>query len=280
MFIERILDLFAIVVLGLAPASSFRGRLPDRGPDRVRDRRRGRRDARRWPAHDAQLRPTADRARCRSRTASSSSTTGSRRACSPRSGCAQLPQLVVITALIWATEGDAPVPRRQALGFGDVASRHQRRVLRGADRLAADGRAPHARGDRLRRGRRRRRPDARRTGSARRRRSRSRSSTARSASSRSSSSGRSRTGSRRNGEGRASTRHLDRARPAVRPEATRRCASVRVRRSKATTTQDLVAGRTVGGARVAGMVGRWRPGTRVSFAFATLNRGVRRFPVR
>ena len=40
-FIERILDLFAIVTLGLAAGFvSFRGRLPGRRPDRLRDRRR------------------------------------------------------------------------------------------------------------------------------------------------------------------------------------------------------------------------------------------------
>ena len=59
-FIERILDLFAIVVLGLAAGFvSFRGRLPGRRPGRLRDRRR--------PGHHpgvpapvaAQLRPAA-----------------------------------------------------------------------------------------------------------------------------------------------------------------------------------------------------------------------------
>ena len=56
-FIERVLDVFAIAVLGLAAGYwSFRDRTADRDPGRLRHRRRGRRRARRRAVHDAQLR--------------------------------------------------------------------------------------------------------------------------------------------------------------------------------------------------------------------------------
>ena len=61
-FIERILDLFAIVVLGLAAGfSSFRNGPAAAGPGRLRDRRRRRHRPRDRPPHDAQLRPADHR---------------------------------------------------------------------------------------------------------------------------------------------------------------------------------------------------------------------------
>ena len=79
-FIERVLDLFAIVLLGLAAGFwSFRNGMSRRGPDRVRHRARVRGRAGDRVVQRAQLRQPASSAGCRCPIASSSSTTASRR---------------------------------------------------------------------------------------------------------------------------------------------------------------------------------------------------------
>ena len=116
----------------------------------------------------------------------SSSTTASRKA-SSRSMPRRVPLIAFVTALIWATE---------ALRLYLVVAgarlrrppRHQRRVLRGPDRLAADGHPVHAGRPGHRRAGRGRHPDAYLRRRPRRRPPRSPSSTAPSACSRSSSS--------------------------------------------------------------------------------------------
>ena len=61
-FIERILDIFAIAILGLAAGFwSFRDGLPPAIQARLRRRHRGRRRGRRRAVHDAQLRPADPR---------------------------------------------------------------------------------------------------------------------------------------------------------------------------------------------------------------------------
>ena len=121
-FIERVLDLFAIAILGLAAGFwSFRDGLPPAIQlvfgigvivvvvlaDRA--------------VHDAQLRAADHRRPCRCRTRSSSSTIGSRRACSGRSAARQLPALGFMTGLIWMTEALRLFLVVQALGFADVS---------------------------------------------------------------------------------------------------------------------------------------------------------------
>ena len=176
-FIERVLDLFAIVVFGLGSGYwSFRGRLPDEVQVVFADRRRrrgrpGRRGSCRCATSDG-----GSSSPCRSRTRSSSSTTGSRRASSRPSGCGPAPPDPPDRAHL-DDRGDAPLPRGRGARLPRRPPRHQRRILRGADRIAADRRAVHAGRNRRRRARRRLRAHARSTASRRRRRSRSPSST-------------------------------------------------------------------------------------------------------
>ena len=153
-FIERILDLFAIAILGLAAGFwSFRD-----GPAAARSSS-WRRSAWRTvvvlavaAAHAAQLRAPDHHPPARCRTGSWSCTTSSRRACSVPSRGRQLPGLVVLTVLIWCTEGLRLWLVVQALGFPDAKLGHLRRVLRGPDRVAAHrrpaepGRPGHRRG--------------------------------------------------------------------------------------------------------------------------------------
>ena len=88
-FIERILDIFAIAILGLAAGFwSFRLGMPPADPDRLRGRHRDRHRGRRRAVHHAQLRtPDPDPAAAPA-ARSWSCTSGSRRACSAPSGCA------------------------------------------------------------------------------------------------------------------------------------------------------------------------------------------------
>ena len=107
-FIERILDLFAIVTLGLAAGFvSFRSGLPGDvqivfaiGIGFVLLLAGG------LLTH-AQLRAADPHRGCRCRTASSSSTTGSRRACSPRSACGRC-------RASWSSPASSGRPRRCA----------------------------------------------------------------------------------------------------------------------------------------------------------------------
>ena len=84
-FIERVLDLFAIALLGIAAGLlELPRRAADRHPARVRHRTRRRGRARGRPVHDAQLRASDHRRPAAAAAPCSSCTTGSRRACSVR----------------------------------------------------------------------------------------------------------------------------------------------------------------------------------------------------
>ena len=161
MFIERILDLFAIVTLGLAAGFvSFRSGLPADvqivfaigvvfvlvlAGGLMTMRNFGRRILTRLPLPHRIL-EFYDRFE--------EGVFGS-------IGLRALPRLVVITGFIWATEAMRLYLVVQALGLPGRPPRHQRRVLRGPRRVAADRRAADAGRDRLRRGRRRRAADDR-----------------------------------------------------------------------------------------------------------------------
>ena len=141
-FIERLLDIFAIAVLGLAAGFwSFRNGLPAGDPVRhgAGHRRRGR--ARRAAALAAQLRarPSWSASTCPS--ASSSCTTSSRRACSAPSARASCRSSWCSPRMIWATEGFRLFFVVKALGLPGRGARAVGRLLRGADRLAADRRS-------------------------------------------------------------------------------------------------------------------------------------------
>ena len=211
-------------------------------------------------ADDAQLRPADHRRACRSRTGSSSSTTGSRRA-SSRPSALQRPAAARCSspALIWTTEAMRLYLVVEALGLPRRPPRDQRRVLRRADRRRCSppcrsrrpGSASSRRGvvgvltARLRR-------------AARPRRSRSRSSTGRSACSRSSSSARSRTRSRRSAAARAST-----ALPTERRRPDGSGASRDARRCTASRRSGAVGDASDPGARAAERIVRVAPVIRV-----------------
>ena len=193
-FIERILDLFAIVVLGLAAGFWLVPRAACRATSRSCSRSASSwwSCARRWPAHAAQLR-AADHhqpaAAARGPRVLRPVRGGRLRR---RSACRALPRLIIITGLIWATEAMRLYLVVEALGLPGVHL-----GISGAFFVALSARSsPPCRSRRpgigCRRGRRRRPPDLV-YGVRRPRRSRSRSSIGRSACSRSSSSARSRT---------------------------------------------------------------------------------------
>ena len=185
-FIERILDIFAIAILGLAAGFwSFRSGLPDGDPPAVRRRDHRRRGRRRRPVHDAQLRPPDPRAAAAARPDPRAVRTvrGGRL----RGGRAQAP----------AGPGDpdradlddrgaAPVHRRPGARLRGRRARPVRGGLRGADRIAAHGDPAQPGRARVRPGGRHRRADRRLRRPARRRRPRSPSSTGSSACCRSS----------------------------------------------------------------------------------------------
>ena len=159
-FIERVLDLFAIALLGLAAGFwSFRDGLPPAIQVVFGDRRR--RGRRRSPSACSRCATSGGGSSSRCRPAAP----GPRAVRPVRGGrvrgarrCASCPSSAVLTGAHLDDRGAAPVPRRPGARLRRRLARAVGRGLRRAHRLAADGRAAQPGRPRHRRGGRRRRP--------------------------------------------------------------------------------------------------------------------------